>query len=477
MKTLKFLVLFFAVTINAAAQCYTKIVSYSRNYIALQTDGTLWAKGTGIGGFLGFGNTNAVAEFTQIGTDNNWSENISLNGVNVFAIKTDGTLWVWGSNFPNGSAGIGSFEEMGYFGPIQVGTDNHWAKVSGANAFTLGVKTDGTLWAWGENIGGKLGLGLDDSYKTNIPVQVGVETNWSNVFTGRANLAYAIKTDGTLWAWGNNGIFIGYANATFNDSYRTPHQVGTDTWKNIAVNLGGPMTDGIKTDGSLWGWGASSGIKYLFGNGIDVYSSQVPVRIGNANNWTEVCIGQAATIALKTDGTRWGWGRNGTAYNLGMGSGLTSNVTLPTQLDADTDWKSISFDIYSDYGDGIKQSNTLYHWGNTHTNLIYPSPTLFSTTVCILASEDFKDLHGISISPNPVTVSTVVKFDAVRNEQGNLIISNGVGQIFLSDYVNIVNGEFTINLSGFASGVYFVTLSGPGYYYKTKIIKTYGKAF
>jgi len=471
MKTAKLLVLFLFVSGHALAQCYSKIVSYSRNYIALQTDGTLWAKGTGTGGFLGFGNTDAVAEFTQIGTDNDWTDKISLNGVNVFAIKTDGTLWVWGRNFQNGSAGLGSFDEFGPFGPTQVGTDNDWAAVSIAGSSTIAVKTDGTLWAWGSNDKGQLGIGNpDDLYKTNVPIQVGSETDWAKVFTGRAQLAYAIKTDGSLWSWGNFGNYIGYAGANLDNNYRTPHQIGIDTWKTITVTGFGPMTLGIKTDGSLWGWGLSSFQTYYFGNGVDNYSSLVPERIGVDNDWKEIWLSNGTTLALKNNWIRWGWGRNGTGHQLGMGVTSVNDVTVPTQLDSDTNWKTLSIDIQSGYGDGIKESNTLYHWGNTHPNVNYPSPTLFSASNCTLGVTAFS-LQSIRVYPNPVSGNLIIRFNEPENGEAGIIISNNLGQVLLSEIRSITNGDLSLNMSQLPVGIYYVSLQSGGKEYKTKIIK------
>lgn len=475
MKTAKLLLFLFLISNNSFAQCYTKIVSYSRNYIALQTDGTLWAKGTAFNyGLLGFGNSDYIAEFTQIGTDSNWTDNISQNGVNVFAIKADGTLWVWGSNFPSGSAGLGTYDELGYFVPTQIGSDTNWSKVSSGSGFTIAIKTDGTLWAWGQNSGGRLGTGnLDNTYKTNVPIQVGTETNWANVFAENSTSAYAIKTDGTLWSWGNSGNYIGYANANINNNYRSPHQVGTDTWLTLAVSSFGPMTDGIKTDGSLWGWGLSNFQTYYFGNGIDNFSSQTPVRIGVDSNWKEICIGAGTTQALKSNGTRWGWGRNTNGQELGIGTGVIGGaITMVTQLTADTDWKRLNIDIWeAGYGDGIKDNNALYHWGNTHLNIVYPAPTLFSTTTCtLLGLDDFRQ-NSIIVYPNPISDFTNIHVNENLGSQIEVSIINQLGQELLSKKIEIVKQEFTLNLSNYASGVYYLTLKNFGQTFKTKLIK------
>lgn len=473
MKTLKLLILFFLISTNSFAQCYSKIVSYSRNYIALQTDGTLWSKGTTFNRrLLGFGDVPASAEFTQIGSDNDWTENISITSANVFAIKTDGTLWVWGRILTNGSSGLGTFDELDYITPTQVGTDANWAKVSQGIGFTLGIKTDGTLWAWGLNSGGLLGIAnTDDSYKTNIPIQVGTESNWSNVFTGLTSLAFAIKTDGTLWSWGNNGLYLGYPNSTINNNYRSPKQVGSDTWKIISVGLNGPMIDGIKTDGTLWGWGQSATGTYRFGDGSNAYTSEFPIQIGLDSDWKEIGLSQETTVGLKINGTRWGWGRNTTAQQMGIGTGVSGGfIAIPTQLGDDTDWKKLSTDLDEGYGDGIKENNSLYHWGVTNTSLIYPFPTLFSNANCTLSVSDFES-NMITIYPNPTTDFLRVRFNHNSNQNIEISLFNQLGQKLLLQNAEIVNQEISLNLSNHASGVYFLTLKVNGQVYKTKINK------
>jgi len=473
MKTLKLLVLLFFFSNNSFSQCYSKIVSYSRNYIALQTDGTLWSKGTTFDRrLLGFGDVPASAEFAQIGTDNNWTENISITSENIFAIKTDGTLWVWGRITTGGSAGLGTFDELDYITPTQVGTDTNWAKVSQGIAFTLGIKTDGTLWAWGINSGGRLGIAnTDDSYKTSIPIQVGTESNWSNVFTGLTSLAFAIKTDGTLWSWGNNGLYLGYPNATASNNYRSPKQVGTDTWQTIAVGLNGPMIDGIKTDGTLWGWGNSVFGTYRFGDGSSSYTSEFPIQIGTASDWKEICLSQGTTMGLKTNGTRWGWGRNTTGQQMGIGTGVSGGfIAVPTQLGDDTDWKKLSIDLDQGYGEGIKENNSLYHWGVTNTNLIYPLPTLFSLNNCTLGTSDF-ETNPITTYPNPTTDFLHIRFNQTFGQNAEINLFNQLGQKLLLQNAETVNQEIALDLKNYVSGVYFLSLKINGQVYKTKIIK------
>lgn len=471
MKTAKLLLFLLLITNNAFAQCYSKIVSYSRNYIALQTDGTLWSKGTNSNRrLLGFGDVPPPTEFTQIGTESNWTENISISSSNVFAVKADGTLWVWGTN--GAVAGLGSNTNIPFLTPTQVGTDTNWAKVSSGFGMTVAVKTDGTLWSWGINNVGQLGIGNPDTtFTVNVPMQVGTETNWSNIFTGNTQLVCAIKTDGTLWSWGNNGIYLGYPNSTNNNNYRSPKQVGTDTWKTIAIGVNNPMIEGIKTEGTLWGWGKSVEGSYMFGNGVSGYISEFPIQIGTDSDWKEIWLSQLSASGLKTDGTRWGWGQNTNGQQLGIGTGIIGGVvTVVTQLGSDTDWKTLSIDLDSGYGDGIKQNNTLYHWGVTHTGLIYPIPTLFSTSNCTLGTNDF-EAGLITAYPNPVNNSVNIRLNLENSTEMVYYLFNQLGQQLQSNKVETVNREFVFDLSKYASGVYFLTLKNDNRTFKTKLIK------
>ncbi|MFM7855059.1 MAG: hypothetical protein ACKO96_24820, partial [Flammeovirgaceae bacterium] len=149
-----------------------------------------------------------------------------------------------------------------------------WKEVSIGSGFTIALKTNGTLWAWGNNNYGQLGLG--DTASRATPTQVGTATNWKSVSSGYTH-TMALKTDGTLWAWGENG----YGQLGLGDTAQrnTPTRVGTDTnWK--LISAGNTNTLATKTDGTLWGWGDYA--KLRFSPSTNVLS---PILIHNQGIW------------------------------------------------------------------------------------------------------------------------------------------------------------------------------------------------
>jgi len=130
-----------------------------------------------------------------------------------------------------------------------VGTDSDWAEIALGDWHTLGRKTNSTLWAWGRNNYGQLGLG--DTGRKIIPSQIGSGTNWSTVTAGY-NHTLAIKTNGTIWSWGQNNY--GQLGLGDNTNRTTPTQVTMATdWSSISA--GGYHSLGLKSTGRLWAWG------------------------------------------------------------------------------------------------------------------------------------------------------------------------------------------------------------------------------
>jgi hypothetical protein len=206
----------------------------------------------------------------------NWSSVSAGNCWHTIAIKTDGTLWVWGDNF-YGQLGLG--DTTNRYTPTKVGTDTNWAYVSAGCANTIAIKTDGTLWAWGWNYTGQLGLG--DTTNRYTPTQVGSDTNWAYVSAGDSHTV-AIKKDGTLWAWGDN--FYGQLGLGDTTDRYTPTLVGSDTnWAYVSAGL--YHTIAIKTNGTLWAWGRNNFGQLGLGDTTNRYSPTL-VNIKPTLSWT-----------------------------------------------------------------------------------------------------------------------------------------------------------------------------------------------
>jgi len=130
---------------------------------------------------------------------------VSAGNRHTLAIRPDGTLWAWGNN-SSGQLGDGTTTTR--LSPVQIGTATNWASVAigSGGHHTLAIRTDGTLWAWGENMTNQLGDGTTTDRFS--PVGIGAATNWESVVAGTAGIGIghtvAIRTDGTLWAWGAN---------------------------------------------------------------------------------------------------------------------------------------------------------------------------------------------------------------------------------------------------------------------------------
>ena len=220
----------------------------------VKTDGTLWAWGSNAYGQLMHNNRTNISSPKQVpGTT--WSGafgKISGSfGGTATLIKTDGTMWSVGRNDEGGE--IGDNANISRSSPVQIpGTT--WSKVARGQNHAFAIKTDGTLWAWGYNGTGRLGINLGSGNNRSSPTQVGSDTTWTDV-SATSKSSFGIKTDGTLWSWGHNT----YGNLGQNQAHNvghcsSPKQIPGTTWSLLARGGVNNMV-AIKTDGTLWVWG------------------------------------------------------------------------------------------------------------------------------------------------------------------------------------------------------------------------------
>ena len=314
----------------------------------VKTDGTLWVWGINNDGQLGQNNTISKSSPTQVGALTNWLK--SQTGYNsIFALKTDGTLWAWGRNnyqnftgFAQGHLGLN--DAVSRSSPVQIGTDNYWSNFSTRRsvAGVLATKTDGTLWAWGDNGQGQLGLnisgfiaGQGNIYRSS-PVQVGTDTNWSKIEKA-VNNSFAIRTDGTLWTWGLAGPQSGLNSPAIGNK-SSPVQIGTDNnWSSLASQ--NYSVAAIKTDGTLWTWGENRYGQLAHPSPVGEISANIssPTQVGAGTNWLRVAFGYTCLLATKRDGTLWSCGRN---QNGQLGTNDTVDRSSPVQIGTASTWNT-----------------------------------------------------------------------------------------------------------------------------------------
>ena len=314
---------------------------------AIKTDGTLWTWGSNYQGSLGQNQQHDIKTSSpaQVGSDTTWAS-ISPNFGGCAAVKTDGTLWSWG--YGGWVGWLGENDRVNRSSPIQVpgfsGASTGEGKVSVGNRNWMVVKTNGELWVCGNNNEGFLGVnqapGVIGIYSS--PVQV-PGTNWNTVLTRSAYWSMGGKTDGTLWVWGGGVGGSGRTgdNGAGANQRSSPAQVPGTDW---VTDKGGYYATGsaiaaIKTDGSLWTWGSGSQGQTAQN---DEVSRSSPIQVGTDTNWNKIGGGGSHFIATKTDGTLWVWGNNDSG-NDGKGAlGLNNMIeySSPIQLGTDIVWTS-----------------------------------------------------------------------------------------------------------------------------------------
>ena len=300
--------------------------SSNYNNLAVKTDGTLWFWGQNGFGQSGTNDVVNRSSPTQVGALTNWLKVLATYNTS-FAVKTDGTLWSWGRNHVGQ---LGQNDQVYRSSPVQVGAGTTWSRGFGGYSSIFFLKTDGTLWGWGMNSGGPLATG-DVNLKSS-PIQIGSGNTWLAGSSGYQSLL-AVRSDGTLWAAGKND----YGTLGLNNSTQklTLTQVGSGTtWLAVA---GVYQTIALKTDGTLWSWGYN--VPGLLGQNTGTGNTSSPVQVGAGTTWSQVSAGYDMSAAIKTDGTLWTWGAD--TYGQ-LGQNDVAARSIPTQVGTNTNWTQVS---------------------------------------------------------------------------------------------------------------------------------------
>jgi alpha-tubulin suppressor-like RCC1 family protein len=411
---------------------HKKVLSDYYFYSGERDPGTLWMWGYDGNGQLGQGSAAITRSSPVQIPGDQWIE-YKQTRFATLARKSDNTLWAWGYG-TCGDLGISS-NPASQASPAQV-PGTAWCSLGSGMYYGLGIKTDNTLWAWGKNDAGQ--LGQNNIINRNSPVQI-PGTQWqSAASTTNSPSAFAIKNDGTLWAWGadsTNTYFLGLN--TSNIPRSSPVQIPGNQWIEVQGSLARNFAR--KTDGTLWVWGCNT--QGAIGDGTVIFRSS-PVQIPGA--WTAASFGTDSSAALKSDGTLWMWGINGYGQ---LGQNNFIHRSSPVQVPG-TQWTSV--DLGSRTTLARKIDGTLWGWGcNTNsyalignnTNINYSSPVQIPGTNWIDPSTNwYNSIARKSCTPAPpYDVIGTQLWGWGRNDKGRLGTND---QIHRCSPVNIPGGAW-----------------------------------
>jgi len=287
----------------------------------IKTDGTAWCWGSDSFGQLGNGAGGASASPVQVSDVGPWAW-IDARAGSTCGIKTDGTAWCWGDD-TNGYLGNGAGGASQV--PVAIAGGGTWKIIRN----NCGIKTDGTLWCWGPDSVGQLGNGPGVTAAQQSPLQIGVDTDWKYVSGG--GTVCAIKQSGTMWCWGrNNAGQVGIGNTV--DQFSPTLVRDPGPWTDVITSDSGGNVTAIKMDGSLWSWGLDHTDGRL-GNGTAITGNQLlPYPVDSGGQWKALAENGNGACAIKTDDSIWCWGPD-TFGSLGNGTVVTAAQHSPYPVD------------------------------------------------------------------------------------------------------------------------------------------------
>jgi alpha-tubulin suppressor-like RCC1 family protein len=395
---------------------------------AIRTDTTLWCWGSDVFGQLGDGALTSRWYPVQVTSpaSTGWTL-VASGGNHTCALRTQ-ALYCWGSNLWGqiGSGPIGN--GVNQLTPLQIA--GAWTAVAAGQLHTCALQSDSSLWCWGHNASGQLGLG--NTTDATTPAHVGALT-WSGL-TASAGNTCATHT-GDLWCWGDNTYGSVGDNTILNRT--SPVQIttpATSGWSLPVLSSSGYRVCGIRTDGTLWCWGfgyATNNVPAVLDSGSDwrrpasgadfgcalkavsqLYcwgvngsgqlglgtstTTSVPTRVvsSGATDWAQVAAASLHTCAVGTDTTLWCWGYNGNGQ---LGIGSTASKTVPTQVTvpSSTGWDQVATGSTSSCA--VRTDTTLYCWAVNSSGQLGNGTTTSSTSPVQVSVPATTGWSGVSV--------------------------------------------------------------------------------
>jgi alpha-tubulin suppressor-like RCC1 family protein len=390
------------------------------NTYALKNDGTVWAWGYGNEGRIGDGTVIAKLYPVQVKSSllTVFADVIAIEGGynHTVALKSDGTVWTWGQN-NYGQLGDNTTYEKNY--AVQV-VNSSLANLSDVKAIAVGsshnvaLKNDGTVWAWGLNTSGQLG----DSSTTNRSTAVQIK-NLTNVIAVAAGSSHtvALKEDGTVWTCGfnNNGQLGDGTVANKSTIVQAINVEGIE-----AISAGCYHTVALKKGGTVWAWGSNQYGQLGDATNLNKSTAVQAVVEGSANitDVKAVTTGYYHTIALKNDGTVWAWGYN-TNGQLGDGTTSSRNYAAQVTLEGYSEFTNVKEVAAGDnHNIVLKNDGTVWAWGNNQYGQLGDGTSTTKKFPVQVKSDSSSYLTGVSAVAGGTSHTIVLREDGTVNVWG-----------------------------------------------------------
>jgi len=350
--------------------------------------GEAWSWGRGNYGVLGNNCTTCRSSpVSVVGGFTDWCQ-VSTAGSHSLAVRQNSTLWAWGSNL---QGRLGDNTVVSKSSPVSVvGGFTDWSQVSAGFVSSLAVRTNGTAWAWGQNGAGQLGDCTTVSKSSPVSV-VGGFTDWCQVSAGNAH-SLGVRTNGTAWGWGcNTSGALGAGSSGGGQSSPVSVIGGFTDWCQISAGV--QFSLAVRQNGTAWAWGDNT--DGALGDNTTVCKTSPISVVGGFTDWCQVSASKQSflfSLGIRTNGTAWSWGRNQSGQ-LGNNSSVSRSSPVSV-VGGFTDWCQISAGT-TNFSAAVRTNGTAWAWGcNVNGQLGTNSTVSTSSPVSVIGG--FTDWCQIS---------------------------------------------------------------------------------
>jgi alpha-tubulin suppressor-like RCC1 family protein len=409
-------------TIPAFLPGFGQVAAGTKFSLGIDLTGHLYGWGLNSNHQTGSSGGTPVSSPTQIGSGNTWKW-VAAGATHGLAITGGGALYAWGQN---SDGELGQNNTSSYIvAPTPVAASARWLAASGGNQFSVAIQANGSAWSWGHNASGQLGNG--NTTAQHVPVPITSTIPWVAVSAGDSHVL-GIKGDGSLWAWGlNDQGQLGCGTCT--SPQKTPVAVTSPAGQWIAVSAGQKSSYALRSDGTLWAWGYNN--KGQVGNNSTT-SQTTPTQIGSGFQY--VAAGADFAVAVTTDGSVWSWGNNASNQ---LGNGNTTSTKVPARMpdSANGSIRGVKPALLIAGANGsasaysaahLKTSGVLETWGSISNGPLGLGATLPNGVKQTNQSCD----TGSSVCWGPIPVMTTQPFVQASSSASRMVAIRGDGSLW-----------------------------------------------